>query len=391
MSPQRYRVNKALSSTYGFSRRTTIVFARLGCRVGPSVRGGGSRSTPAIANTVVEILSTVNYCLPVRSAAARLIASHAGHVANHARIHLKHGFSMTQILMRLLNFVAVSALVLLPVAGVAMAQAAGKNSTASASGSTSVGASGSTSAKPSSTTSATVPTASVSTGTKPTGASSSGSSGVGSAVPPSVSPSETAPPMDGSTYTVRLRDLEQRVNELKEQIRRSHTKLSLLSDTILGGGAAGSRATISFDNEMSGAFRLIRATILLDGAVQYSRSDDTGALASQKTIPLFDGSIPPGDHIIQIILELRGHGYGVFSYLRGYKFEIRSSHSFTVTDGKSVTLRSIAYEKGGVTTPLEQRPAMRYVENISSIESHGVGSVPGAPVSKPTRESPRRN
>src|SRR5690348_13559922 len=41
--------------------------------------------------------------------------------------------------------------------------------------------------------------------------------------------------MDGATYAVRLRDLEARVDELKEQIRRSHTRLSLLSDTILSG------------------------------------------------------------------------------------------------------------------------------------------------------------
>ena len=48
--------------------------------------------------------------------------------------------------------------------------------------------------------------------------------------------------MDGQTYAVRLRDLEQRVDELKDQIRRSHTRLALLSDTIIGGGAAGINA-----------------------------------------------------------------------------------------------------------------------------------------------------
>lgn len=188
--------------------------------------------------------------------------------------------------------------------------------------------------------------------------------------------------MDGSTYSVRLRDLEQRIDELKEQIRRSHTRLSLLSDTILGGGAAGSRAAITFSNEMSGAFRLTRAVFLLDGAVQYNRSDDTGALAEQKTIPVYQGSIPPGDHTLQVVLELRGHGYGVFSYLRGYKFEVRSSHSFTVTDGKAVNLRAVAYEKGGVTTPLEQRPAVRYVENLASVDSQDTSGATQKPAVK---------
>lgn len=184
-------------------------------------------------------------------------------------------------------------------------------------------------------------------------------------------PSNTAaaskPKLDGATYAVRLRDLEARVDELKEQIRRSHTRLSLLSDTILSGGVGGARASIRFQNDMSGAFRLTRALFVLDGAVQYNKQDDTGALSGQKEIPIFKGSITPGDHTLQVLLRLRGHGYGVFSYLRGYQFEVKQSHSFSVTEGKEVDLDVIAWEKGGVTTPLEQRPAVRYLERLRDV------------------------
>jgi hypothetical protein len=175
-----------------------------------------------------------------------------------------------------------------------------------------------------------------------------------------------APAMDGPTYAVRLRDLEQRIDELKEQIRRSHTRLSLLSDTILSGGGAGSRAGIKFTNELSSAFRVTRALFVLDGAVQYNKTDQSGALADQAEIPIFSGSIPPGDHTVQVLLNLQGNGYGVFSYLRGYRFEVRSSHSFTSVEGKTINLQAVAYEKGGVTTPLEERPAIRYVEKVVS-------------------------
>ncbi len=176
----------------------------------------------------------------------------------------------------------------------------------------------------------------------------------------------TTPAVDGATYQVRLRELEQRVDELKEQIRRSHTRLSLLSETILSGGVGGARAEIVFTNDMSNIFKLNRALFVLDGAVQYNKQDDTGALADQKKIPIFSGSVPPGDHTLQVLLQLRGHGYGVFSYLRGYRFEVKSSHSFTVTEGKTMELEAVAWEKGGVTTPVEQRPAIRYVEKVRS-------------------------
>jgi hypothetical protein len=193
-----------------------------------------------------------------------------------------------------------------------------------------------------------------------------------SASPPTAQPSASATaaaaPIDGSTYVVRLRDLEQHIDELKEQIRRSHTRLSLLSDTILSGGAGGARAEINFVNDLSSAFRLTGALFVLDGAVQYNKQDesDDSALASQKTIPIFIGSIPPGDHTVQIVVQLRGNGYGVFSYLKGYKFKVPSSHSFTITEGKTLKLDVIAWEKGDVTTDLTDRPAIRFTENITS-------------------------
>ncbi len=179
--------------------------------------------------------------------------------------------------------------------------------------------------------------------------------------------------MDGSTYVVRLRDLEQHIDELKEQIRRSHTRLSLLSDTILSGGAGGARAEINFKNDLSGAFRLTGALFVLDGAVQYNKQDDTddSTLAQQKDIPVFTGSIPPGDHTVQIVLQLRGNGYGVFSYLKGYKFKVPSSHSFTITEGKTLKLDVIAWRR------VTSRPT-------SPIDPRFVSRRPSARASRPT-------
>lgn len=212
------------------------------------------------------------------------------------------------------------------------------------------------------------------TGTAAANGTATAPAGSGPAVP-----IPDKPAMDGATYAVRLRDLEARVDELKDQIRRSHTRLALLSDTILSGGAAGSRAEVVFKNEMSSAFRLTRALFVVDGAVQYNRQDDTGALADQKEIPIFNGSMPPGDHTVQVILNFQGNGYGVFTYLRGYKFEVKSAHSFTAVEGKTLALQATALEKGGVTTPLEQRPTIEWGEKIASLAPGGAGSGSSAP------------
>lgn len=198
-------------------------------------------------------------------------------------------------------------------------------------------------------------------------------------------PATGATSLDGATYRVRLRDLEQRVDELKEKIRQSHTRLSLLSDTILSGASGGAKAEIVLENDLSGAWRLIEAVVVFDGAVQYKKTDDTGVLAAQRRIPIFTGSIPSGDHTVQILLKLRGHGFGVFSYLRGIEATVKNDYSFTLTDGKLIELRAIAWEQGGPTTPVEEQPAIRFVENIRGISG---GAEPSSPPATPLASPP---
>ncbi len=174
--------------------------------------------------------------------------------------------------------------------------------------------------------------------------------------------------MARGTYTVRLRDLEDRINRLKEQIFRSKARLSLLAESVLDRKIAGSKAVFVFRNEMGSSFRLVKATFFLDGAPIFNKSDEAGNLAERDVINLFDGPVMPGDHTLSAILHYRGHGYGIFSYLKGYSFKTRSSRTFTVHEGKAFKLEVVGYEKGGVTTPLEDRPDVRYIMSAAAFE-----------------------
>lgn len=187
--------------------------------------------------------------------------------------------------------------------------------------------------------------------------------------------SQTA--MDKGTYTVRLRDLEDRINRLKEQIFRSRARLSLLAETVLDRRIAGSKATISFRNEMGNSFKLKRATFMLDGAPIFNKSDEGGDLSDRESVDLFDGPVMPGDHTLSVVLLYQGHGYGIFSYLKGYSFRVRSSRTFTVGEGKELRMQVVGYEKGGVTTALEERPAVRYIENIADYEGKAAAAEAG--------------
>lgn len=185
-------------------------------------------------------------------------------------------------------------------------------------------------------------------------------------------------PIDAGTYGVRLRDLEQRINELKEQVFRSKARLSLLAETVLQGVVAGSQARLIHENKMGNSYKLVKVVYALDGAPIFNKADEEGGLGDTEEFDIYNGSIVPGEHTLSVKLEYRGHGYGIFSYLKGYRFKVNSSHTFTAPEAKSLTLRVVGYEKGGPATPLEERPAVRYVERVAGIAPPAAEAQAGA-------------
>ena len=175
----------------------------------------------------------------------------------------------------------------------------------------------------------------------------------------------------GGSYKIQLKGLEQRVNELKERIFRSKARLNLLKETVLHGVIAGSKSIIKHNNEMGSSFRLVKLVYAVDGAQIFSKTDDTGALDEKKEFEVFNGSIVPGNHTISVLMVFRGHGYGIFSYLKGYKFTVRSSHTFTAGEGRQTSVTVRAYEKGNITTELKDRPAVDFKVNLVSIGKGG--------------------
>lgn len=191
---------------------------------------------------------------------------------------------------------------------------------------------------------------------------------------PSAAPSPggapAAPTADAGANTVRLHDLERKVDELKEQIFRSKARLNLLKETVLHGVIAGARAVIVHRNEMGVLYQPIRIVYALDGAEIFGKSDESGKLGDQKEIEVFNGSILPGSHTLSVQIIYQGNGLGVFSYLKGYKFTVRASHSFTVPEGKISSIKVVGYEKGNaLTTDPKDRPALDFRSNVSAADA----------------------
>jgi hypothetical protein len=178
-------------------------------------------------------------------------------------------------------------------------------------------------------------------------------------------------PADGSASAVRLKALERNVNDLKEQVFRTRARLNLLKETVLGGVIGASRCVIKHKNEMGSTFRLIKVVYSLDGVQIMNKVDDTGRLADMGEFDVYNGAIQPGNHTLTVQLTYQGSGFGVFSYLKGYKFRASSSHTFVAADSKATVVTVVGYEKGGMTTNMEEKPAVEFKVNMLAPEGAG--------------------
>ncbi|MFT5430355.1 MAG: hypothetical protein ACI9OJ_001029 [Myxococcota bacterium] len=187
------------------------------------------------------------------------------------------------------------------------------------------------------------------------------------ATPPSgETPAETKTPpkqpavgVTAPAYDIKLRELEEQVVGLKEKVFKSKTRLMLLKEQILHNVIAESRAIIVHNNDMGPAFTLSEVLYYLDNDKIYYQDNRDGVLDDKTEFEIFNGNVLPGNHLVSVELVYRGNGT-LFSYIDGYTFKIRSSYTFYATKGRISRLKVVAYERGGITTDLEQKPYVRY-------------------------------
>jgi hypothetical protein len=182
----------------------------------------------------------------------------------------------------------------------------------------------------------------------------------------------------------KARTLEERVADLKDKVFRTKGRLLNLQEVVIGADSStGARAVVVHRNEMGASFYLESATYALDGAPIYAKTDVDGDLDRREEFEVFNGRLSPGRHQLSVQLVFRGSGFGLFSYMKEYKFKQSSAHTIDAGSGQAITVRVVATEKGGLTSELKDRLALRYDEEVRE-------EAPAARVAAPGPEGPGR-
>jgi hypothetical protein len=163
-----------------------------------------------------------------------------------------------------------------------------------------------------------------------------------------------------SEFNRELLTIEEKVNTLKERVFRSKATLQLLKEIVVQGSSAGSRGSIYHINKLGRGYTIESIAYYMDGQGKYSKVDPSGALDKQREIKIFDGPIPPGNHNLTVHLKLKGNGFGIFSYVKDYVFNVQATTAFVAEDGKSCRVEAVINERSGIGRSFTERPYVKF-------------------------------
>lgn len=186
-----------------------------------------------------------------------------------------------------------------------------------------------------------------------------------------------------AAYGMRIRELETKIDDLKEKVFQSKTRIVLLRETLLSGTIAGARAIIVHKTELGSAWKLQQAYYALDGTKLFNKTADgsQGDITEERLFQVYDGSVTPGNHDLSILVTYKGTNVGLFPYFKGYSGDIKSTCDFNAEEGKIAQVKVSVYPEGGVGQSIEQRPQVKCeVEYFENVRAEGADAAAAADV-----------
>ncbi|MBX2811475.1 MAG: hypothetical protein KTR25_06690 [Myxococcales bacterium] len=172
---------------------------------------------------------------------------------------------------------------------------------------------------------------------------------------------------EAADHPVVVERLHHALDSLATRIDLVSDKVSLLRDTALGGGIGKTRVTIRHKNELGNDFLLEKIRYLLDGGPLFQEFDQQGRFSSVRSRVVFDGQLDPGAHELKVEVNCRSGGFGVFSYMKAYRYKVSSKYVFRVREGRTNRLDIVVFQKSDITLSANERLSVRY--DFTSAES----------------------
>ena len=167
---------------------------------------------------------------------------------------------------------------------------------------------------------------------------------------------------ESSDFDKELMDVENEVNALKERVFQSKATLKLLKEIIVQGAVSGAKATVWHKNELGSSYIIEGVIYLVDDEPRFSRNDNSPQrkLDKEKEFSIPELELTPGQHSLEVNVQLRGNGFGLFKYVNKYTFDLKATTNFTAKQGDDCQILVKIKEKKGFGLSFFDKPKIEF-------------------------------
>jgi hypothetical protein len=108
-------------------------------------------------------------------------------------------------------------------------------------------------------------------------------------------------------------------------------------------------------------FQIVKVVAFVD-AKEIVAIDDKTFWQGKQDIDLWKGSLPVGEHVLNVLVDYHGNGHNVFSYFDTYHYATRSSTQFRLQEGARLEMMVDLVDKGGVNTAFDKRLQISFAQ-----------------------------
>ncbi len=120
-----------------------------------------------------------------------------------------------------------------------------------------------------------------------------------------------------SIYTKKIDDYDKILNDISKNIEEEYKQIQNLAVNLINNDISTSHLDVIIENRSSSFFEITSLNVKMNG-----KNIPISSLKNSK-ITLYSNSIDPGEYIFTFELSVKGIGYSVFSYMQGYKYNIK--------------------------------------------------------------------
>ena len=144
-----------------------------------------------------------------------------------------------------------------------------------------------------------------------------------------------------SVYRSEIKEFDKIINQINKDIKNEEKDINFLKNSLINNDISASKLVVKLLNKDDGYFKITKINITMNGNNILSKET-----LNQKELTLFNEPSSPGLYTFNFDLYVEGAGYGIFTYMKSYKFRIRKKVEVKVHDIGKSKLKIIIYKKG---------------------------------------------